>query len=113
MTEVDAQALLDDQLSRWQRGERVVVEDYLTRHPHLDASTVLDLITNEVLVRQQSGETPLLQEYLHRFPHLAAELRVQFGPEPAPAVTFRAWVFGDGHLPAHGREVGVILPLAE
>jgi serine/threonine-protein kinase len=83
--EQDTQRLLDDQCSRWQRGERVVVEDYLARHPNLQADTerVLDLITNEVLLRRQAGETPHLDEYLQRFPHLATELRVQFEVEGA------------------------------
>src|SRR5262245_15812402 len=83
------QALLQDQSSRWRRGERVPVEDYLARRPALqgDTEAVLDLITNEVLLRRQAGETPLLEEYQRRFPHLAEPLRIQFEVEAAFAGT--------------------------
>jgi formylglycine-generating enzyme required for sulfatase activity/tRNA A-37 threonylcarbamoyl transferase component Bud32 len=81
--EPDTQLLLDDQSSRWQRGERVPAEDYLARYPRLHAEALLDLITNEVLLRQQAGETPCLEEYQQRFPHLAEVLRVQFAVERA------------------------------
>ncbi len=72
--------LEDDQRARWQRGERVRVEDYLERHPALrdEPETVVDLVYNEFLLRQQRGETPQPEEYLERFPDLAESLRRQF-----------------------------------
>jgi hypothetical protein len=75
--------LLAEQGARWQRGERVPVEDYLARHPGLraDPEAVLDLITNEVLLRQELGEVPGLDEYRGRFPHLTAHLEIQFEVE--------------------------------
>jgi hypothetical protein len=71
---------LEDQNARWQRGERMLVEEYLARRPdlHGNAEGLLDLITNEVLLRQQAGETPALEEYQGRFPHLAEALRRHF-----------------------------------
>jgi formylglycine-generating enzyme required for sulfatase activity/tRNA A-37 threonylcarbamoyl transferase component Bud32 len=79
------QALLEEQSSGWLRGEHVLVEVYLARHPALqaDPEAALDLITNEVLLRQQAGEKPQLAEYLERFPQWAAPLRVQFEVEHA------------------------------
>jgi WD40 repeat protein len=77
--------LLQDQRARWQRGERVLVEDYLARQPALaaDAKAALDLIAHEVLLRRERGEKAELEEYLQRFPHLASALRVQFEVEHA------------------------------
>src|SRR5689334_10237663 len=79
------QALLQEQSDRWQRGERVLVEAYLVRHPDLRADTeaALDMITHEVLLRRQAGETPELEEYLGRFPQWADLLRIQFEVERA------------------------------
>ena len=76
-------ALLEEQSSRWQRGERVLIEDLLARKPgsQVDAEAVLDLVTNEVLLRQQVGESPCLEEYQQRFPHLAKPLALQFEVE--------------------------------
>jgi WD40 repeat protein/tRNA A-37 threonylcarbamoyl transferase component Bud32 len=79
------QALLEDQRSRWERGERVLVEAYLEQHPRLagDSEAVLELILHEVLLRQERGEAPRLGEYQQRFPHLAGPLAVQFEVEEA------------------------------
>jgi hypothetical protein len=73
------------QSQSWQRGERVSIEQLLTRHPHLaaDGNAVLDLIYNEVVLREQAGEKPALGDYLARFPELETELRVQFEVDQA------------------------------
>ena len=49
--------LLRDQQASWKRGERVPVEEYLTRQPSLagHAGAVLDLIANEIQLRQEAG----------------------------------------------------------
>jgi tRNA A-37 threonylcarbamoyl transferase component Bud32 len=72
--------LEDDQRTRWQRGERALVEAYLGQHPALatDPAAALDLIYHEILLRQQAGEAPTLAEYLRRFPQWAGQLRDQF-----------------------------------
>jgi serine/threonine protein kinase len=82
-----AAALRADQMERWQRGERVPVEEYLTRQAELatDDETVLDLIYSEVCLREQLGESPRLDEYVQRFPRFEAGLRRQFAVHQALA----------------------------
>ena len=62
-----------DQAQRWQRGERVPVEHYLTQYPDLlaNAGALLELIQSEVLRRREVGDAPSLEEYLARFPNQA------------------------------------------
>jgi serine/threonine-protein kinase len=75
-----AAGLLEEHRERWRRGERVLVEAYLERHPGLrdDPDAVLELLYSEILLREEGGESPGLEEYLRRFPDLAAQLRDQF-----------------------------------
>ncbi len=72
--------LQEDQRLRWGRGERVLVEDYLSTLPQPpdEPEDVLDLIYHEVLVREELGDDPGLDEYLRRFPQFAGPLRDQF-----------------------------------
>jgi WD40 repeat protein len=69
-----------NQQRHWRRGERVLVEAYLLRHPTLAAQgeCVVDLIYAEMVLREQDGDTGLLDEYLRRFPQHADTLRRQF-----------------------------------
>jgi serine/threonine protein kinase len=78
-------SLLADQRQRWQRGERIRVEDYDVGDPRVpaDAEAILQLIYNEVILREQQGEAPQLAEYLQRFPNLADPLRLQFEVDQA------------------------------
>jgi serine/threonine-protein kinase len=66
-----------DQSARWQRGERVLVEQYLTEFPVLagDPEALLDLIHAEIIHRLQSGDRPSLDDYLRRFPAHAEAVR--------------------------------------
>jgi WD40 repeat protein/cell division protein FtsB len=82
--------LLNDQRQRWRRGERVLVESYLTSMANLqeDREGLLDLICNEVVLRAEKGDVPQLGEYLRRFeayhqkfPEFAAQLRFLFEVE--------------------------------
>jgi serine/threonine-protein kinase len=68
-----------DQHERWQAGQRVSAEDYLQRHPELnaDSGAAVDLIYQEFLIRERLGERPTAAEYLRRFPAHASELRMQ------------------------------------
>src|SRR5262245_19669914 len=84
--------LLNDQRQRWRRGERVLVESYLTSMTSLqsDREGILDLICNEVVLRSEKGDVPQLAEYLQRFaslqekfPDLPAQLRFLFEVEGA------------------------------
>jgi tetratricopeptide (TPR) repeat protein len=72
--------LRQDQRERWQRGDRVRIEDYVAQRPDLkaDPEGVLDLIYNEIVLREERGDDPRLQEYLDRFPEFEADLRLQF-----------------------------------
>jgi serine/threonine protein kinase/WD40 repeat protein len=72
--------LLADQRSRWDRGERVPVEHFLSNKPGLRDNTevLLDLIYAEVVLRREAGETPTVDEYVARFPALAEPIRTQF-----------------------------------
>ena len=65
---------------RWERGERILVEDYLAALPQPldDPDDILDLIYHEVLVREELGESPQLDEYLRRFPQFTSPLHDQF-----------------------------------
>jgi hypothetical protein len=69
-----------DQQRRWRHGERVMVEEYLTRWPTLgdDAEGLLDLVYGEVLLREEGGESVTVDEYLRRFPAHEASLKRQF-----------------------------------
>src|SRR5262245_33501798 len=46
-----------DQGKRWERGERILTEDYLSKYPQLanDPEVVLDLIYGEFLLCEQRG----------------------------------------------------------
>ncbi|MBV8611116.1 MAG: protein kinase, partial [Singulisphaera sp.] len=86
-------ALLEDQRSRFRRGEPVRVEDYLADHPGLEADTeaILDLIYNEIVLREQHGEVPRFDDFRRRFPELAGPLSDLFevhdaiGPAKEPS----------------------------
>jgi serine/threonine protein kinase len=73
-------SLLADQRTRWARGDRVPVEQYLKHQPALGNNTeaLLDLIYAEVVLRRERGETPTPEEYVARFPDLAEPIRTQF-----------------------------------
>jgi serine/threonine-protein kinase len=79
-----------DRRARWQRGERVPVEEYLRQFPAVgaDPESALELIYGEFFLREELGEQPALAEYLERFPQYAARLREQvalheaLGPDP-------------------------------
>ncbi len=78
-------AILDEQKSRWDRGERPLVEDLLARHPTLgeDAEATLDVIYQEFVIRRALGESPSPEDYLGRFPAWADALVHQFAVDAA------------------------------
>src|SRR5262249_17097044 len=60
-----AAVLRVDQRQRWQAGQRVPAERYLSAHPELraDPEAALDLIFNEYLLLAQQGEQPDPEEF--------------------------------------------------
>jgi putative methionine-R-sulfoxide reductase with GAF domain len=77
--------IVADQRRRWRAGEHTLIEAYLVEQPDLQSNrqSVLDLVSNEVLLREEQGERPGLTEYVARFPHLATELASQFEVDAA------------------------------
>lgn len=69
-----------DQMRRWPRGERVLVEEYLAACPKFadDDAAVLDVVYQEIVLRDGQGDCPDVPEYVQRFPQHAARLKRQF-----------------------------------
>ena len=74
-----ADRLSIQQRSNWFAGQRVLVEEYLRRHPELRQhdDLVFELIYSEVLVQEELGETVELDSYRDRFPQFAQRLQRQ------------------------------------
>ncbi len=67
------------QRSRWQAGDRVLLESFLTEHPELTSEEdVITLIYNEFLLRESLGESPQPSEYERRFPNFSKQLKLLF-----------------------------------
>ncbi|MCK6548525.1 serine/threonine protein kinase, partial [Myxococcota bacterium] len=96
----DAADRLTSQRARWERGERVSVEELLRQEPEPSSEVVLDLVYNEIVLREESGDTPSLEEYLRRFPAHADALRLQFEVHDALA--------NEVTLPRTGRAVATL-----
>ena len=70
-----AALIRSDQRARWERGERVLVEDYLRRFPELAGTpAAVELIRSEWQLRKAKGEAHALGEYQNRFPELGPAL---------------------------------------
>jgi eukaryotic-like serine/threonine-protein kinase len=69
-----------DQRQRWERGERVLVEKYMSVDPQLagDDQAFLDFIYAEYCLRQELGDQFDQDEYFKRFPKYATQLRSLF-----------------------------------
>lgn len=69
------------QRSAWQRGERPLVESFVSRHPELSSAgeLLLDLIVGEYWLRRELGEQPSPMEYVSRFPEWERELSARLG----------------------------------
>jgi tetratricopeptide (TPR) repeat protein len=72
-----AARLAEEMKAAWRRGERLVAEDFLKRHPelHADPHAAVRLIYEEVCLRHEAGEQVASVEVLKRFPQWQAELR--------------------------------------
>jgi tetratricopeptide (TPR) repeat protein/tRNA A-37 threonylcarbamoyl transferase component Bud32 len=71
--------LRDEQVERWQAGDRPSVERYQAENPDLEWSPeiLLDFVFGEYQIRQHLGESPTREEYEARFPDLAPAFRYQ------------------------------------
>ena len=76
-------SFLDDlrqqQVSAWQQGHRLLVEQLIAQNPEcqIDDEMLLELICAELLLREDAGEVPAADEYQIRFPRLADALQRQ------------------------------------
>jgi serine/threonine protein kinase/Flp pilus assembly protein TadD len=68
--------LVEDMNRRWQRGERVLAEEYLTRWPEVgrQSAAALEIIYEEICLRREHGEAVPGSEVFRRFPQWQAEL---------------------------------------
>ena len=73
------ETLCGEFVDRWNRGDRVPVEEYLEHRCGLDAEeTVFELVLTEVVLREALGEPAPLDEFLSRFPQFEQRLRRHF-----------------------------------
>ena len=72
--------LQQDQRRRWQQGERVRVDSYLSQYPGLASQPgpLANLLCGEIVLREAFGDSPDEQEYLTRFPQCSDAVRNQF-----------------------------------
>jgi eukaryotic-like serine/threonine-protein kinase len=72
--------LVAEMIRQWQQGERLLPEDFLTRHPELweHPEAVADLIYEELCLRQEHGPEVPLEQVLRRFPQWRPQLEVLF-----------------------------------
>jgi serine/threonine-protein kinase len=75
-----ALALRLEQARRWRNDDRAPAEEYLARHPELNAHSeyALEVVYGEVLLREEDGETPQVEEYLERFPQFTSQIHRLF-----------------------------------
>jgi tetratricopeptide (TPR) repeat protein len=92
-------AILEEQSTRWERGERPLVEEFIARYPTLeeDQEQLLDLVYNEFLLRRRNGDSPRPEEYVRRFPARAKALIRQFAAHEALRTTETLPELDDGH----------------
>jgi serine/threonine protein kinase len=95
--------------SAWRQGERLLVEDFLARHPEVNATPDLTarLVYEEYCLRQELDPNAATMEVLGRFPHLDAELklilechRLMEKTTPAPVFPEVGEMLGGFHLVA-------------
>lgn len=98
-----------EQADLWRAGERLLVEDLVSRHPWLqkDAHAILELLQQEIRLREESGETPELDEYVRRFPSYRANLE---GHWQSPPGQTRSGPGTDAKASWQGPETGASLP---
>lgn len=71
------EALAEEMVARWARGERPAAEEYFDRFPefHRDPGAALELIAEELALRQEHGLPVSTADLARRFPGWASEVR--------------------------------------
>jgi tetratricopeptide (TPR) repeat protein len=74
------EAVLADQRTCWQRGERVGARAYFERYPALRSAgeAAADLVYQEYLLRTDAGEAVAFEEVVRQFPEYAGALQVLY-----------------------------------
>jgi serine/threonine protein kinase len=87
-----AERLAEEMARRWRAGERPIAEEYLARHPELEAhpEAALELVAEEICLRAEAGLGAGAADLLRRFPHWARQVQALLdchqlmAPQPAP-----------------------------
>src|SRR5260370_22691147 len=72
--------LVTEMIERWRQGERLLAEDFLTRHAELweHPAAAADLIYEELCLRQEYGPEVPVEQFFRRFPQWRPHLEVLF-----------------------------------
>jgi serine/threonine protein kinase len=73
-----AERLAEEMRRCWERGERLLAEEFLARHPSLleHPQAAAELIYEEICLRREHGDAGASSEVLRRFPQWSGALRV-------------------------------------
>ncbi len=71
-----ATELVEEMVAAWRRGEPLLAEAFLDRHPELSTESALRLIHEEVCLRQEAGLKVVTAELVNRFPQWRAQLEL-------------------------------------
>lgn len=71
-------ALTEELVERWAKGERLLVEELLDRHPQLwdEPAKAVELVYEEISLRAENGDPVAAEKVLARFPEWRQQLEV-------------------------------------
>ena len=100
--------ILVDQYFRWKRQQAIPVDQYLNRHPEIDAQLMVPVLVEEYGYLEQRGVAPDAHEFVARFEALDSDatalLRQELDVEVSGAVTSNGSSIEDAASPK--REIG-------
>jgi serine/threonine protein kinase len=105
-----AERLAEEMSRRWHAGERPPAEEYLARHPELEAhpEAALELVAEEICLRAEAGLDVSADDFVRRFPRWARQVQALLdchllvGPQAVPP-----------RFPSSGEALGGFRLLAE
>jgi serine/threonine protein kinase/Tfp pilus assembly protein PilF len=102
--------LAEEMGRRWRAGERPAVEEYLARHPELEAhpEAALELIAEEIYLRAEAGLGPAPVDFLRRFPRWQRQVQALLDCHQVMSS-----VLGPPRFPAAGEALGDFRLLAD